>query len=365
MTVNPLKDSQKTRGTIRTLIDEARHDIKLLKKGGYSMTKTAWNFIKDIFKARAWLKKEGVSRTKLDKLAPIMMSLNHNIIEKVAAEGMKEAISKGVPVMYTDFAAYDEKAHYFGAHSKEAMDMLESIDAKIGQVVEAAEKSSDNYEVLVFSDHGQTPSKLFYDVYGSKPGEMINNFARNVAQARGEDFREEDIVFSDAYSLGNVYFNFDKNKVDMNQVEKHHPHLIDFLTDHPGIGLVCGRQDGKIIMRGKDGQVEVDKDNNLKVTGENPLTAYGEEKVLVEQVTNYMALDGAGDVVIFGAYDPDKDEVLDFNKKYSLKSLHGGLGGDQTKPFIISKPNIPVQNAEITEATQLHDLHEKYKEYLK
>jgi hypothetical protein len=70
-------------------------------------------------------------------------------------------------------------------------------------------------------------------------------------------------------------------------------------------------------------------------------------------------------VVIFGVYDGDKDEVVDFNRKYSLASFHGGLGGDQTKPFIISKPDVPINGGEITEATQLHDIHEKYKEFLK
>ena len=362
MVVNPLKDSQKKKGTIRTLLKEAKKDIKLLKKGGYSLTKTAWNFVRDIFKVRSWMKKEGVSRTKLDKLSPILMSLNHNVIEKVAAEGMKEAIDKGVPVMYTDFAAYDEKAHYFGPHSKESMDMLESIDKLIGEVAEKAESSKDDYEVLVFSDHGQTPSNLFHDVYKMKPGDMIKNFARNVADSYGKEFKEDDIVFTDAYSLGNVYFNFSKQKVDLDQVEKHHPGLVDFMKHHPGIGLVCGTQDGSVIMKGKEGTLTVTPDGKHKVEGKNPLTSYGDEKVLSDQIVDYMNLEKGGDVVIFGAYE--KGKVLDFNQKYSLKSLHGGIGGEQTKPFIINQPDVPIQGSEITEAKQLHDLHEKYQSYL-
>lgn len=362
MVVNPLKEDQKKKGTLKTLVAEAKKDIKLLKKGGYSLTKTAWNFVRDIFKSSAWLKREGVSRTKLDKLAPIMMSLNHNIIEKVAAEGMKDAIDKGVPVMYTDFAAYDEKAHYFGPTSKESMDMLKSIDNLIGQVVDKATESKDRYEVLVFSDHGQTPSDLFEDVYKLKPGDMIKNFAANVATSYGREFKEDEIVFTDAYSLGNVYFNFSKDKVDLDQVEKHHPGLVDFMKLHPGIGLVVGAQDGNVVMKGKEGTITVSPDGSQKVEGKNPLTSYGDEKVLSNQIVDYMNLKKGGDVVIFGAYE--KGKVLDFNQKYSLKSLHGGIGGEQTRPFIISKPDVPVQGNEITEAKQLHDLHEKYKEYL-
>lgn len=365
LTVNTLKQSQKEKGTIKTLLAEAKKDIALLKKGGYSLTKTGWHFIRDIFKTRALLKKEGASRTRVDKLAPIMMSLNHNIIEKVACEGLKEAIKQGLPVMYVDFAAYDENAHYFGANSKEAMEMLETIDDKIGQVADAAKKSPNNYEVLVFSDHGQTPSKLFADVYGEKVDVMIKEFAKNVAKAYGREFKEDDIVFTDAYSLGNLYFNFDSNKVNLDQIEKRYPHLIDFLVKHPGIGLVCGKQGDKYVMMGSEGTLEVNPDGSKKLTGKNPLTPYGEEKVLINQITNYLDLEKSGDVVFFGAYDPDKDLVLDFNEKYTMKSLHGGLGGDQAKPFIVASREVPIQGNEITEATQLHQLHEKYREYLK
>ncbi|MCD4786462.1 MAG: alkaline phosphatase family protein [Candidatus Eremiobacteraeota bacterium] len=362
MVVNPLKESKNEVGVLRTLIKEAKKDIKLLKKGGYSLTKTAWNFVRDIFKARSWMKKEGVSRTKLDKLAPIMMSLNHNIIEKVACEGLKEAIEQGLPTMYCDFAAYDEKAHYFGAMSKESMEMLRTIDDKVGQVAGKAEESKDNYEVLVFSDHGQTPSELFEDVYKTKPGDMIKNFARNVATSYDREFKEDDIVFTDAYSLGNVYFNFSKQKVDLDAVENHHPGLADFLTHHPGIGLVVGAQDKNVIMKSKEGTLEVSPDGSKKVTGKNPLTSYGDENVLSDQIVDYMNLKTGGDVVIFGAYE--KGKVMDFNDNFSLKSLHGGIGGEQTKPFIISQTDMPIKGEEITEAKQLHDLHKKYRKYL-
>lgn len=362
---NKINEGKATKGALRTYLGELGRDLKILKKGGYSLTRTAWNFVADIFKARAMMKKGGVSCTKMDKLAPIMMSLNHNIFEKVACAGFLDAINRGVPVMHTDFAAYDEKAHYFGPTSRESMDMLRTIDEKIGKIAEAAEKSPNKYEVIVFSDHGQTPSKLFEDVYGTKAGDMITNFARFTKEARGEEYKEGDIVFTNAYSLGNIYFNFDKSRVDLDEVEKHHPQLLDFLTGHPGIGLVCGTQDGKVVIRGKKGSLEIDAQKNVTRRDESPLADYGDEKVLIDQICNYMSVKGSGDVVIFGVYDKDSDEVIDFNKKYSLRSLHGGLGGDQTKPFIIAKPEVPINGNEITEATQLHDLHEKYKKYLK
>jgi hypothetical protein len=194
---------------------------------------------------------------------------------------------------------------------------------------------------------------------------VIKDFAQNVAESRGQQMKDDDIVFADVYSLGNVYFNMDKGRVDMNRVEQAHPQLIDFLTNHPGIGLVCGTQDGNVIIKGKEGTMQVAPDKTSQVTGENPLTPYGDEKVLVDQITSFMKVRGSGDLVIFGAYDKEKDEVVDFNQKYTLVSLHGGLGGDQTKPFIMAKPEVPIEGNAITEATQLHDLHEKYQKYLK
>lgn len=362
---NRLKEGKSEHGAFRTAVKEAWKTARLIKQGGYSLTKTAWNFVSDIFKARAMMKKAGISRTKLDKLAPIMMSLNHNICERVACGAFLNAIKRGEPVMYTDFAAYDEKAHYFGKTSKESMDMLRTIDEKIGRIVAEAEKSPNKYEVLVFSDHGQTSSKLFQDLYGTKVHDMVESFAKFTKESRGEGYNKGDVVVTDVYSLGNVYFNFDKGHVAMSEVEKRYPGMTAFLNDHPGIGLVCGRENGNIIVKGKQGTLEIDEKKNVKTTGESPLKSYGDEKVLVDQITSYMSLKGSGDIVIFGAYDQNSDEVVDFNKKYSLVSLHGGLGGDQTKPFIIAKPEVPINGGEITEATQLHEVHEKYKDYLR
>ncbi|GEM_PF-3111755 len=362
---NRLKESKKDSGAFLTALNEVWKTARAIKKGGFSLTKTAWNFVADIFKARALMKKAGVSRTKMDKLAPIMMSLNHNICERAACGTFLSAIKKGTPVMYTDFAAYDEKAHYFGNTSKEAMDMLKTIDQKIGVIVKESEKSPQKYEVLVFSDHGQTSSKLFHDQYGMKVHDMIVDYAKSARESRGQEYADGDVVVTDVYSLGNIYFNFDKDHVNMPEIEKRYPQLLSFLTDHPGIGLVCGRNNGNIVIRGKEGELEVSPEKRITTAGSSPLKEYGEEKVLVDQIINYMNIKGSGDVVIFGAYDKNRDEVIDFNKKYSLVSLHGGLGGNQTKPFIIAKPEVPVNGSEITEATQLHELHDKYKDYLK
>jgi len=59
-----------------------------------------------------------------------------------------------------------------------------------------------------------------------------------------------------------------------------------------------------------------------------------------------MALPGTGDIVIFGEYDGEK--VVDFSEA-CLASVHGGPGGEQNQPFIITPEDLPLRNREIND----------------
>ena len=52
-------------------------------------------------------------------------------------------------------------------------------------------------------------------------------------------------------------------------------------------------------------------------------------------------------------YDPALDEGCAFEE---LISFHGGLGGPQTRPFILSPARLPLPAAQIVGAAAVHDL---------
>jgi hypothetical protein len=134
-------------------------------------------------------------------------------------------------------------------------------------------------------------------------------------------------------------------------------------VNHPGIGLVVTRNDEGYVMRGKEGAVTLDREARiLRQDGASPLAHFGDEGLLMRQISSYMNLPQTGDIVIFGEYDGEK--VVDFNKKYSLASLHGGIGGNQAKPFILTDPALPLANKEIVEATDLNKLYHQYETHI-
>ena len=70
--------------------------------------------------------------------------------------------------------------------------------------------------------------------------------------------------------------------------------------------------------------------DEARVEGEDPLEHYGEHAV-----ASLRRLDGmehVGDIVVISLYDPETGEIAAFEE---LIGAHGGLGGAQTRPFLL------------------------------
>jgi hypothetical protein len=111
-------------------------------------------------------------------------------------------------------------------------------------------------------------------------------------------------------------------------IETRHPHLIEGLAGHPGIGALLVRSaDGHSLVLGAHGRRDLTSDH---LDGIDPLDAYGPRAA-----DNLLHLDGfpnVGDLVLLGAVDPASEEVTGFEE---LVGSHGGLGGWQGEPFIL------------------------------
>jgi hypothetical protein len=67
-----------------------------------------------------------------------------------------------------------------------------------------------------------------------------------------------------------------------------------------------------------------------RVEGTDPLAVYGEHAVAA--VRRLDAIDHVGDLAVISLYDPDTGEIAAFEE---LIGAHGGLGGAQTRPFLL------------------------------
>ena len=287
---------------------------------------------------------------------------------------------QGHRIIYCDYQGYDEVGHFAGPETTDAVGTLHSIDRQIRQIALAAREAPRKYQLVLLSDHGQTTSPVFQQVYGKPLDEIVREvinagptlrfsagkaestrfvgaLLRDLSRTRGlrgrgarrllstrrgsamiEPVQEQirraadqdaDVVMTSSGSLAHIYFAQEPGNLCLEQIQVRYPRLIEALVAHDGVGLVLVRCENRPpIVFSKQGARELDDDGILQ--GDDPLEPYGEHATsFFRRLSEY---EYAGDIVVNGSYDPEKRWVIGFD---DLVGAHGGLGGPQTQPFLI------------------------------
>jgi hypothetical protein len=356
--VSQLQDDLVTKGKVKTLCAEAMKDLRLAKHGHHSILKMTYHFLKDFSKVRNELKAGGQFSMKEDGQTPFLIAMDRQVIPAIATQGVKESIDRGLPITFVDYAACDEVSHYYGNHSPQAFDSIRIIDEKIGEIFDHAKSGEKPYDIVVFSDHGQTDSSQFCKVYGKPMQDVVVDMAKQCSP--GEALKDGDIVVSPVFSLAGIYFDFTEEEAYKEDIDKKFPGLIDKITAHPSVGFSVSRLlDKSIVIAGKDGSITVKADGTTAAEGKDPLSSYGDSAFLAQRILDYTKIPKTGDVLIFGAYQDGK--VMDFGIDNSMKSVHGGLGGDQVEPFLIYQKDVDLHPEKITDPIHLHEQFEHIK----
>jgi hypothetical protein len=88
-----------------------------------------------------------------------------------------------------------------------------------------------------------------------------------------------------------------------------------------------------------------------EVQGEDPLAAFSPTAA-----QHLLCSDGfahVADVMVGSFYDPELEEGCAFEE---LISFHGGLGGPQTRPFVLHPVTLPAPERPVIGAERLHDV---------
>lgn len=354
--VSQLQQTIDEKGVLSAVSKEMKKDLALAKKGNHSIVKMTYRFLKDFFKFKSELKEMGEYKTSNDRQSALLLSLNKNVILDIATEGIKNSIERGLPVTYVDYGAYDDVSHYYGVDSEKSLDCLKLIDNKVGEIVEKVEIEKRPYDVLIFSDHGQVNGISFAKVNKKTIQQAVVELAKS--SVPDKVITDQDIIVCDVCSMAGIYFTFTDDKALSAEIEKNYPGLIRKIIDHPSIGFTVTHQQNGIVIEGKDGKILIDQDTVYK-EGKDPLDQYGDSNLLIKQIKEYSKLPKTGDILIFGAYD--QKGVIDFNSDYTLTSVHGGAGGDQTEPFIIYGRDINIKPDLITSSVEFHNTLERIK----
>ncbi len=294
-------------------------------------------------------------------------------------------IGRGEPIIYTTWPGYDKVAHFSGPWSRHAFGTLRGFDRFVGQLRRVlARKAPRPYELLILSDHGQSSGATFLMRYGytlqefierhlpdgtvvsatydlddgsmsviamaaeldniqdQGMGGVIGKVATEQMQELAEEAVEElhehedeglrdaaDVTFCASGNLAQVYFHAFPKRATLDELNQAYPTLIGALIRHEGVGVVVVADGGGVpLALGPRGVRNL---HTGDVTGEDPLTIYGDAELRAWQLRRVADYPCAGDLTIISTVYPDNTVAA----LEELIGVHGGLGGEQTDSFLL------------------------------
>ncbi|WP_030607874.1 alkaline phosphatase family protein [Streptomyces fulvoviolaceus] len=281
----------------------------------------------------------------------------------------------GRTAVYADLVAYDEVAHHSGPMSRDAEKVLERLDRSLALIEQIAEHAPRAYRIVVLSDHGQSPGETFRTRYGLTLGDLVRagsglpvprkaERTHSGAEARAavraalrrpvEERREhrparrgsEPIVLASG-NLGLVSFPDVPHRMSKEEIDARHPALLTTLANHPGIGflLVRSEEHGGVVLGPFGTEIPLGQLDDEP----GPLADFGPGVADVVRRTH--SFPHTADIMVNSWYDPVEGEVLAFEEQIGS---HGGLGGAQGKPFLLSPVALSEPPEEIAGAEQIH-----------
>ncbi len=295
---------------------------------------------------------------------------------------LKQDMVRGAPVIYSNFVGYDEVAHHTGPDAYEAQITLSGLDRRLRRLQRRARRQSPiRYEIVVFSDHGQTESMPYRLLYGETIEETVAGMLGRTAEhptdperafnpdrsytarllfqmeqagpgrlgwaglkgrkalagivaedlvAAGADLESNKAVVCVSGSLAHITFTGHEKPLTLEEIVTLYPGFVEQLSRHPGVGFVAAaRQFGDAVAICEDGI------RNL-ITGEmggenDPLADFGGER-WAQDLAQLLAYPDTGDLIINGAWLAEQERIVVLEEQ---TSSHGGVGGPQTEPFVL------------------------------
>jgi len=105
-------------------------------------------------------------------------AVTNSVLRQASFFWLRQDVVRGVPVIYSNFVGYDDVAHYSGPEDYEAQIVLAAFDRNLRKLMRFARRHGAlSYDLVVLSDHGQSPSMPFRLLYGQTLGQVVADLA--------------------------------------------------------------------------------------------------------------------------------------------------------------------------------------------
>ena len=296
------------------------------------------------------------------------------LVRNAIVFGVLTDMMRGRPAVYATFSSYDEVAHHSGLERADTLEALRKLDQQFATIESARRYAPRPYEIVVLSDHGQTQGATFKQRNGYGLDELVSRSlttgevagiaggdeqsamaSHALDEATGtkpkkranNDLSGRQVVVLGSGNLGLIYLMEEKHRMTLEEIEQRHPQLVPALRAHPHIGwlLIHSAERGAVAL----GRAGAHYLATGEIDGEDPLAAFSPTAP-----RHLLRADGfahAPDIAVGSFYDPERDEGCAFEE---LISFHGGLGGPQTRPFILHPERLPMPVGPIVGAAAAH-----------
>jgi hypothetical protein len=166
--------------------------------------------------------------------------------------------------------------------------------------------------------------------------------------------RHSDVAVRISGPLAHVYFNLSDQRLKLSDIALLYPSLLTRLIEHPGIGLVVGREGEETVMLGRNGTLTVDRTLD-RLRGSNPLDGLSDPHLQAERIDYVASFPLSGDLMLLGAWD--NGTVITFEDQIGT---HGGLGGPQEQPFILYPAGLELPRGAIQNPCDLYPIFARY-----
>jgi uncharacterized membrane protein YvlD (DUF360 family) len=371
----------------------------------YTFARTLALFVGDVIRER----RQARAQVRRDDRPRIDRHFKYALIRASTTTVMQEAslfmlisdMFRGVPAVYTTLFAYDEVAHHSGIDRPDVFAILRTVDAVFARLERAAAQAPRPYHFVVLSDHGQSMGATFKQRYGHALSDLVADLISPDLQVKGIESADEDsgyvnlalteaarqdgrtarllqralrghtrggqvdisvdtaepqhpgaaadanVVVLASGNLGLISFPQWQERMTYEQIVDTYPDLLRGLVRHEGIGFVMvhSESDGGLVI-GSKGLFYLEHDYAV---GTDPLTPFGENAKVHLKRTD--AFGNAPDFLVNSLFDPSTGEVAAFEE---LVGCHGGLGGPQTRPFVLYPATFADPETPIVGAAALH-----------
>jgi hypothetical protein len=306
------------------------------------------------------------------------------VVRDLIVFGVLTDMMRGRPAVYATFSSYDEVAHHSGLERADTLEALRRLDQQFGRIERARRLAPRPYKLVVLSDHGQTQGATFKQRNGYDLRTLVERSIEHgtvapvaggdendvaawhaVAEATGRPAEvpgseagprsgapgtaDEPVIVLGSGNLGLVYLMESDRRLSQEEIEDRHPRLLPSLRAHPHIGfvLVNSGEHGPVVLGAGGARYLAEG----RTEGDDPLAPFSANAAMHLERSN--GFRNAPDVLINSFYDAQLEQGCAFEE---LISFHGGLGGPQTRPFILHPVELPISERPIVGAAAVHEL---------